>query len=150
MTLWRTKNITRPFLCRWFKQEISGTKTSNLMIRYSLEELSIKPSRRCAKLFAVSSYSVLFCQPVASNVLILTTILGLPSRFPGVFSCEDKIAHCQIFTFSHLTNATQDRFYLICSLFYMMNSLQLNGIIRTKIVLCTKLDAIWEWNISHL
>lgn len=89
-------------------------------------------------------------QPVASNILILTTVLSLPSRFPGVFSCEDEIAHCQIFTFSHLRNATRDKFYLICLLFYMMNSLQLKGIIRTKIVLCLKLDAIWEWNIGHL
>lgn len=88
----------------------------------------------------------LFCliQPVASNILILTTVLGLLSRFPGVFSCEDETAHCQIFTFSHLTNATLDIFYLICLLFYMMNSLQLKGIIRTKVVLCLKLDAIWE------
>ena len=83
-------------------------------------------------------------QRVASNNLILTTVLGLLSRFPGVFSCEDEIAHCQIFTFSHLTNATRDKFYLIRLLFYMMNSLQLKGIIRTKIVLCLKLDTIWE------
>lgn len=149
MTLWRTKNISRPLLCRWFKQEISRTKGAILLVRYSLEELSINKIKTLCQIICSLKFLCLI-QPVASNNLILTTVLGLPSSFPGVFSCEDEIAHCQIFTFSHLTNATRDKFYLICLLFYVMNSLQLKGIIRTKIVLCLKLDTIWEWNIGHL